>query len=69
TQSILRRIQTRQPTYDHVQWEEEARLHEKYAQNIREYPEGGMPDESGEYGEEEGSPTSRLRYTTSDGSI
>ncbi|CAK4084800.1 unnamed protein product [Aphanomyces euteiches] len=64
-QSILRRIQTRQPTYDHVQWEEEAKLHEKYAQNIREYPESAP-----KYGDpEEGSPDSRLQYTTSAGSL
>jgi E3 ubiquitin-protein ligase TRIP12 len=37
-QAILRRIQTREPTYDHLQWLEDAKRHEKYAANIREYP-------------------------------
>uniref|UniRef100_K3WRK6 Cilia- and flagella-associated protein 97 n=1 Tax=Globisporangium ultimum (strain ATCC 200006 / CBS 805.95 / DAOM BR144) TaxID=431595 RepID=K3WRK6_GLOUD len=36
-QAILRRIQMREPTYDHVQWEEEAKKNERYAANIREY--------------------------------
>jgi hypothetical protein len=37
-QSILRRIQMREPTYDHLQWAEEAKQNDKYATNIREYP-------------------------------
>ncbi|RLN89078.1 hypothetical protein BBJ28_00004890 [Nothophytophthora sp. Chile5] len=37
-QAILRRIQMREPTYDHVQWEEDAKKNERYAANIREYP-------------------------------
>ncbi|EQC39829.1 hypothetical protein SDRG_03249 [Saprolegnia diclina VS20] len=67
-QSILRRIQTRQPTYDHVQWEEEAKLHEKYAQNIREYPEryAGVGEGDEDYYDEE---TSRLQYSSSAASI
>jgi hypothetical protein len=39
-QAILRRIQTREPTYDRIQWEEEARRNMQYAANIREYPDG-----------------------------
>ncbi|GLD94472.1 hypothetical protein PINS_up003083 [Pythium insidiosum] len=38
-QAILRRIQMREPTYDHLQWAEEAKQNDKYALNIREYPE------------------------------
>ena len=34
---ILRRIQTRQPTYDHLQWEEDARRNREYGENVREY--------------------------------
>ncbi|DAZ95650.1 TPA: hypothetical protein N0F65_002279 [Lagenidium giganteum] len=37
-QAILRRIQMREPTYDHMQWLEDAKKNEKYALNIREYP-------------------------------
>ena len=36
-QLILRRIQTRQPTYDHLQWEEDARRNREYGENVREY--------------------------------
>lgn len=36
-QAILRRIQLSEPTYDHVQWEEDAKRNERYAANIREY--------------------------------
>jgi hypothetical protein len=36
-QAILHRIQMAQPMYDHTTWEEEAKLAEKYAENIREY--------------------------------
>lgn len=37
-QAILRRIQMREPTYDHLQWEEDAKKNERYAANIREFP-------------------------------
>ena len=36
-QSILRRIQQREPTYDHYHWQEEARKNQEYADNIMEY--------------------------------
>ena len=39
-QLILRRIQTRQPTYDHLQWEEDARRNQQYGENVREYKTG-----------------------------
>lgn len=38
-QAILRRIQMREPNYDHTQWEEDARRNERYAANIREFPD------------------------------
>ncbi|TMW68359.1 hypothetical protein Poli38472_005827 [Pythium oligandrum] len=50
-QAILRRIQMREPTYDHLQWAEEAKRNDQYAANIREYPER----------EREGSPSGDLR--------
>ena len=37
-QAILRRIQTREPTYNHLQWEEERRHNEQLIRNICEYP-------------------------------
>ncbi|GBG27875.1 Hypothetical Protein FCC1311_040982 [Hondaea fermentalgiana] len=40
-QKILRRIQERQPYYNHAQWEEERRLQERYVRNICEYPVNG----------------------------
>ena len=36
-QSILRRIQEKEPTYDHYLWEEEAAQNTKYGANVREY--------------------------------
>lgn len=39
-QAILRRIQTREPTYDHATREEDAKRNERYAANIREFPDG-----------------------------
>lgn len=39
-QAILHRIQRQEPTYDHQQWEEHAKLSQKYASNIQEYPSG-----------------------------
>ncbi|KAH7479835.1 hypothetical protein PRIC1_008612 [Phytophthora ramorum] len=44
-QAILRRIQMREPTYDHVQWEEDAKKNERYAANIREYPSSGSQEQ------------------------
>ncbi len=38
--ALLKRIQTRQPTYNHLQWEEERRKNEEYLRNISEYPDG-----------------------------
>ena len=38
--ALLKRIQTRQPTYNHLKWEEERRKNEEYLKNICEYPEG-----------------------------
>lgn len=40
-QKILRRIQERQPYYNHAQWEEERKLQEQYVKNICEYPVHG----------------------------
>ena len=37
-QEILRRIQQREPNYNHAQWEEDRRQHERYMKNICEYP-------------------------------
>jgi hypothetical protein len=37
-QAILRRIQTREPTYNHMQWEEERRVNEQLMRNICEHP-------------------------------
>lgn len=42
-QAILRRIQAREPVYNHYQWEEERMQNEKYLRNIMEYP-GGAGD-------------------------
>ena len=39
-QMILRRIQMKQPTYDHLQWEEDARRNQQYGENVREYKTG-----------------------------
>ena len=39
-QSILRRIQMKEPTYDHLKWEAEAEENFKFGQMTREYPEG-----------------------------
>lgn len=41
-QLILRRIQMKQPTYDHLQWEEDARRNQQYGENVREYKTGGF---------------------------
>ena len=41
-QSILRRIQQREPTYDHFLWEEEARKNATYAENVREFKTGTL---------------------------
>ena len=38
SQEILRRIQNAEPTYDHIQWLEDARQHETYMKNICEMP-------------------------------
>lgn len=40
TQAILHRIQTREPHYNHVKWEEDRLASEKYLRNICEYPVG-----------------------------
>lgn len=48
-QAILRRIQMREPTYDRIQWEEDARKNQQYAQNIREFPSGANQDSAGEF--------------------
>ena len=40
-QNILKRIQQREPNYNHLQWEEDRRLHESYLTNICEYPYRG----------------------------
>ncbi|CAM9739163.1 unnamed protein product [Phaeothamnion confervicola] len=37
-QRILHAIQSSEPVYDHVKWEEEARRHEEYMRNICEFP-------------------------------
>jgi hypothetical protein len=42
-QEILRRIQQREPYYNHALWEEERRVHEQYIRNICEYPVPGKP--------------------------
>ena len=34
----MRRIQTREPTYNHILWEEESRKNEELVRNIGEYP-------------------------------
>nr|CCA14215.1 conserved hypothetical protein [Albugo laibachii Nc14] len=36
-QAILARIQMQTPTYDHLQWEEDARQNQKYASSISEF--------------------------------
>jgi len=44
-QAILKRIQLKEPFYNHLDWEEDAKQHDKYVKNICEYPvparEGG----------------------------
>lgn len=42
-QAILRRIQKREPVYNHYQWEEERLNNERYLRNIMEFP-GGAGD-------------------------
>eukprot|EP00514_Thraustochytrium_sp_LLF1b_P010660 CAMPEP_0184554342 /NCGR_PEP_ID=MMETSP0199_2-20130426/34713_1 /TAXON_ID=1112570 /ORGANISM="Thraustochytrium sp., Strain LLF1b" /LENGTH=130 /DNA_ID=CAMNT_0026950351 /DNA_START=397 /DNA_END=785 /DNA_ORIENTATION=- len=37
-QEILRRIQQREPFYNHTEWEQERKTHEQYMRNICEYP-------------------------------
>jgi hypothetical protein len=37
-QAILKRIQTRQPVYNHLQWENDHKKNEEYCRNISEYP-------------------------------
>ena len=37
-QAILRRIQAREPNYNHLDWEESRRKNEQYLKNIAEYP-------------------------------
>ena len=37
-QAILRRIQAREPNYNHLDWEESRRKNEQYLRNIAEYP-------------------------------
>jgi len=37
-QEILRRIQNAEPTYDHIEWQEDARRHEGYMKNMCELP-------------------------------
>jgi E3 ubiquitin-protein ligase TRIP12 len=37
-QAILRRIQAREPNYNHLDWEESRRKNEQYLKNIVEYP-------------------------------
>jgi hypothetical protein len=36
-QAILHRIQTREPHYNHLKWEEDRLANEKYLKNIQEY--------------------------------
>lgn len=47
-QAILNRIQMQTPTYDHLQWEEDARQNQKIARNISEFastkPKDGYND-------------------------
>ena len=42
-QHILKRIQRREPTYNHVAWEEDRKVHESYLRNICEYPYQAPP--------------------------
>ena len=54
---ILSRIQESQPTYDHLNWAEEARINNQFMNNICEYkPKGGMNGTGGgvEYSEDGG---------------
>lgn len=44
-QHILRRIQSREPTYNHLKWEEDRKQNEKYIQNISEF--GGVREMAG----------------------
>jgi len=37
-QALLKRIQQKQPFYNHLEWEEDRRRNEKYLKNICEYP-------------------------------
>lgn len=37
-QNILRRIQAREPTYNHLRWEEDRKRSEEWLHNISEYP-------------------------------
>jgi len=49
-QAILGRIQMREPTYDHLQWEHEAKQNQKYGENVREFKDpkpGTMMKRSG----------------------
>ncbi len=38
--ALLKRIQHRQPTYNHLRWEEERRKNEEYLKNISQFPDG-----------------------------
>merc|ERR1711871_121744 len=38
-QAILKRIQERQPFYNHLEWERERMQNEKYLRNISQFPE------------------------------
>jgi hypothetical protein len=38
-QAILKRIQERQPFYNHLEWERERLQNEKYLRNISQFPE------------------------------
>lgn len=40
-QRILRKIQSSEPTYNHLTWEQERRAHEKYLRSLSEYDEFG----------------------------
>jgi len=36
--NILRRIQQREPNYNHLKWEQDRKVHESYIKNICEFP-------------------------------
>ena len=51
---ILHGIQTREPTYNHVKWEQERKVQEQYLRNISFFENPWDKDEEGEYDGEEG---------------